>query len=472
MKAKMHPLFFVVLLIMLATLVVACGGDEEEPVAEDEAAVVEEGEVAEEEVVEETEGEEAVEGEVAVGELPAECEAVTLEYWNPFTGPDGPFMGEIVDAFSTEHPQIDVIMTTQSEYYTQLSTAAASETLPDVAVIHADQIATWAFRNVLRPIDDLVAGMEVEGGNFPEEVWNIGEVGGRRFAIPLDIHPMTLFYNADLLQEAGVDPTELEDGVTAEEFEAAAAAVSEAGNNGFMLTTGFPNRQIFEMLLHQAGGRAFSEEGAEVTWDSAEGVQALEWMREAQVEWGEPNLEVDAELNAFKGGTVGMIWNGIWQTANVTGEAVPFDGRATAVPQIFDEAAVWGGSHQLTLPAQSEEDPCRDAAAGIFIDYLLDNSVTWAAAGQIPASNEVRESPAFQEIEPQADIAPSAQYVFFPPAVPGITDAYAPLDEAVAAVLAGEATDIEAALAESAQRAEQILAENRESYGEELEVAE
>jgi multiple sugar transport system substrate-binding protein len=408
------------------------------------------------------------EGAEAGEQTASACENVTLEYWNPFTGPDGPFMGEIVDNFNAEHPNIEVIMTTQSEYYTQLATAAASNTLPDVAIVHADQIATQAFRNILRPIDEVIAGMDIDPGNFPAEVWNAGEVSGSRYAIPLDIHPMVLFYNADLLQEAGIDPTTFEDGVSGEEFEAAAAAITEAGHNGFMLTTGFPIRQIFEQLLHQAGGRAFNEEGTEILWDSPEGVQALEWLRNAQTQWGEPNLEVDAELNAFKGGTVGMVMNGIWQTTNLTGEAVGFDGRGTAVPQIFDNPATWAGSHQLTLPAQAEADACRDEAAGVFISYLLDNSVTWAAAGQIPASQVVRESEDFQAIQPQASIAPSVEGAFFPPAVPGITDAYAPLDEAVAAVMAGEATDIEAALASAAERAEQILADNRANYGETL----
>jgi multiple sugar transport system substrate-binding protein len=323
-------------------------------------------------------------------------------------------------------------------------------------------VATQAFRNVLRPIDDVVAAAGIDGANFPADVWNAGEVGGQRYSIPLDIHPMTMFYNADLLSAAGFDapPT------TGEEFAEIAGAITDGTNNGFMITSGFPIRQIFEMLLYQYGGTSFSEDGAEATWNSEAGVQAMNWLLQAQQDWSQPNLEVDAELNAFKGGTVGLIWNGIWQTTNVTGEGVGFDGRATAVPQIGTQPAVWGGSHQLTLPTQAEPDPCKDAAAGEFITYLLDNSVTWAQAGQLPANNTVRSSEEFMAIEPQASIASSAEHVFFPPSVPGITDAYAPLDEAVAALMAGTATDVQASLDDAATRANQILAENRDNYGE------
>jgi multiple sugar transport system substrate-binding protein len=395
-------------------------------------------------------------------ELPADCSSVQLQYWNPFTGPDGPFMGQMVDEFNTANPNIQVTMTSQAEYYTQLTTAAAAGTLPDVAIVHADQVATQAFRNVLRPIDDVVSQMGIDGSDFPEAVWAAGDVAGKRYSIPLDIHPMTMFYNADLLSEAGVDnPPQ-----TLEEFESAATAMTQGDNNGFMITTGFPVQQIFQMLLHQFGGTEFSEDGSEATWNSEAGVRALEWMQKAQSQWSQSNLEVDAELNAFKTGTVGMIWNGIWQTTNVTGEGVEFNGQATSVPQIGDQMAVWAGSHQFTLPAQQNPDPCKDAGAAIFINYILQNSVTWAKAGQIPASNTVRQSQDFMAVEPQASIATSVESAFFPPAVPGITDAFAPLGEAVAAIMSGTATDIQATLDDSVARANEILQQNKSTYGD------
>jgi multiple sugar transport system substrate-binding protein len=395
--------------------------------------------------------------------LPAECTGtVELQYWNPFTGPDGPFMGQMVDAFNAANPNIRVTMTSQAEYYTQLTTAAAADTLPDVAIVHADQVATQAFRGVLRPIDDLVGTMGIDGGDYPEAVWAAGEVAGQRYAIPLDIHPMTMFVNMELLKAAGIN----EAPKTAEEFEAAAQAVTAGDNKGFLLTGGFPIQQIFQQMLHQFGGSEFNEDGTEVTWNSDAGVQALQWMKDAQGKYSEPNLEVDAELAAFKTGTAGMIWNGIWQTTNVTGEGVEFESMATAVPQVGPNPAVWAGSHQLTLPSKANPDPCKDAASAMLIRYLVDNSVTWAKAGQIPASNTVRESADFQAVEPQVNIAPSVENAIFPPSVPGITDAFGPLGEAVGAIMNGTETDIKAALDNAAQRATQILEENRSTYGD------
>ncbi len=400
-------------------------------------------------------------------------------------------MGQMVDQFNEEHPNIQVTMTSQGEYYTQLSTAAASNTLPDVAIVHVDQVATQAFRNIIQPIDDLVGQIGVSAGDFPEPVWAGGEVNGKRYSIPLDIHPLTMFYNADLFQTAGISnpPT------NRQEFEQAAQQLTSGDNNGFMITAGFPVAQIFATLLHQNGGSWFNEDGTKAAWNSPEGVEALQWMQQAQQNYSQPNLEVDAELNAFKGGTVGMVWNGIWQTTNLTGEGVDFAGQTAAVPQIFDQPAVWAGSHQFTRPVQQNADPCRDAAVAIFIRYMLDNSVTWARAGQVPASNAVRQSivsggaggagasasaaaggagasasaaagdDASGGLLPSAALAQSVETAVFPPSVPGITDAFAPLDEAISAVMSGSATDIQAALNDAASRADQILAENQQNFG-------
>jgi multiple sugar transport system substrate-binding protein len=371
-------------------------------------------------------------------------------------------MEQITQQFNSANPNIQVTMTSQAEYYTQLGTAAASQTLPDVAVIHADQVATQAFRNVIRPLGNLVQDVGISESDFPQAVWEAGEVAGQRYAIPLDIHPAVLYYNEDVLRAAGINAAPTNE----QEFAQAAAALTQGDQKGFLVTSGFFSSQIFQMLLHQYGGTEFNEDVTQATWNSEAGVRALQWMKDAQTRYGEPNLETDAEINGFKAGSAAMMINGIWQLTNVTGEGVSFAGRGTAVPQIGTEPAVWAGSHQLALPAQANPDPCKDAAAGIFIKYVLDNSVEWARAGQIPANNTVRNSAEFLAIEPQASIAPSVENAFFPPSVPGITDALGPLGEAVTAIMSGTQTDIQAALDESVSRANQILEENRRNYGE------
>lgn len=77
----------------------------------------------------------------------------------------------------------------------------------------------------------------------------------------------------------------------------------------------------------------------------------------------------------------------------------------------------------------------------------------------------MRESEAFQALEAQASYAVMADAAVFPPTIPGITDALAPLAQAVEAVMAGQQTDIQAALNDAAAQGNQILEQNRQRYG-------
>ena len=169
-------------------------------------------------------------------------------------------------------------MTTQPNYPTKLDTAAASNTLPDVAIINEDQIATEAFRHIIRSIDDVMPQLGYTSSDFPALAWNISQVAGHRYAVPLSIVPLTMYYNADMFKSAGINspPT------TATDFTADAAKLTSGSNHGFQITSGFPAQQIFQELLHQFGGSEFSPDGTQATWNSSAGVQALQWMKNAQ----------------------------------------------------------------------------------------------------------------------------------------------------------------------------------------------
>ena len=390
------------------------------------------------------------------------CGNVQLSYWNPFTGPDGPYMSRLVSSFNSSQSSVKVQMTTQAEYPTKLDTAAASDTLPDVAIINEDQIATEAFRHIIRPMDAYLPQLGYSSSDFPAQAWNISQIAGKRYAIPLSIVPMTMYYNADLLKKAGISSPPK----TAADFAAAAAALTNGKQHGFQITAGFPVQQIFQQLLHQYGGSEFSTDGTQATWNSNAGVQALQWMKNAQSKYSAPKLPVDADLNSFKSGTVGMIWNGIWQATNVTGQGVDFNGMAAAPPQIGTQPATWAGMASLALPVHKKGiDKCKDNAAVTFIKYLETNAVQWSGAGNVPAYNTARNSSQLKALPLQSALAASVENPVFPPAIPGVSDAFAPLSDAVGAIMAGTASDIKGTLDKAASRANQILAQNKQKYG-------
>lgn len=400
----------------------------------------------------------------APGECPASAQGQTVTIWSPLTGPDGQFMTQLAERFNAENAQgIQVSHVPQPDYLQKLNTAAAGGNLPEMTVIRADDIAEMAARNILKPLGaeaQTILGGEELAAQFPEQVWAVGGGDDARYTVPLDVHPLVLYYNKDLFAAAGIDgpPT------TREEFDSAAAALTNDGVTGVAMGTAFQASTLFWTLLRQFGGTAFNEDGTEATYNSPEGVEALTYLRDLRQTYS-PDVSGagDPEVTLFTQGRAAMVIHGPWHISNL--EQLPFTGFAP-VPQWGDEFAVWGGSHQLGF---TSDDPARQAAAACWTSWLSQNSTEWARAGQVPVRESARTSADLATVAaPVAAFAEQVEGVIMPVPVPGLVPAVwgEGFGRAVDAVLLGQASDIQAALDEAAARSNQIIEQNRQRYGQ------
>ncbi|MFL5678069.1 MAG: extracellular solute-binding protein, partial [Chloroflexota bacterium] len=132
--------------------------------------------------------------------------AVKLDFWNPFTGGDGPFLKKIVDQFNTETPNVQVKFSTQKDLYGSLHAAKAANKLPQVSIVHLDAIPQNAADGIFTPIDDLITTLGLTGDDFTAEVWKNGLYKDHRYGVPLDTHVMSFYWNKALFTKAGLDP--------------------------------------------------------------------------------------------------------------------------------------------------------------------------------------------------------------------------------------------------------------------------
>ena len=398
-----------------------------------------------------------------VGEGAYEGEKVTLGFWNGFTGGDGAFMKQMVETFNSEHDNIAVEMNTLewADFYSKVPNAVASGAGPDVAAMHVDQVGTNAARRVITALDDYIGPMELEEGDFAETVWKAGIYDDKRYAIPLDVHPLGFYYNNTLLKQGGVS----EPPQDRESWEAALTSMKGKGvQTPFWATATWPAHLIFISLLGQFGGSLYDEEAAKATFASEAGVEALEWYT-SHVEKGfsPKNVANDAQAQAFRQGRDAMTWDGIWMM-NEWAKVQGLDWGAAPLPTIGEKPAVWASSHQLVIMQQRQPDENKLHAARDFLKYLSDNSIEWAKSGQIPARNSVRESDEFAALEVQSTLAEQLDYVVFPPTVPGIGDVTAPtFEQAVNTAVLGKSKP-KAALEDAAKKADALLEDNRKKY--------
>lgn len=393
--------------------------------------------------------------------------AVNLAFWNGFTGADGPFLQEIVERFNGEHENIAVEMNALewAQFYSTVPSAVSSGEGPDLGIMHLDQLATNAARGVIRPLDELVTSLDLNEDDFDPTVWSAGLYNEARYGVPLDIHPFGFYYNKALMDQAGLDPESPPQ--TADDYATALEAFADAGIQGhwispFLFTGGF----TFYSLLWQYGGDLYNEDTTEATWNSEAGVAAIEWMR-SLIDDGHSPADVgqDAEQTAFLNGENAFIWNGIWQINSYRdAEADGLEWGVAPIPQIGDEPGVWASSHNFVVMNQRDADPNKQAAASVFINWISEQSIDWASAGQIPARNSVRESPEFADLAEQSTFAEQLEAVHFIPTVPGIPDAMLEIETGVNEAILGT-KDPQQALDDAAERANAALEAAREQYG-------
>jgi len=220
---------------------------------------------------------------------------VELSYWNGFTGGDGPFMQKLVDQFNSEHKNIAVKSNTiqWADFYQRVPAAVQAGQGPDVGVMHLDQLATHAARNIIIPLDDLAKEIGLTADDFTQNVWDAGIYHDKRYGIPLDVHSLAMYYNKDHFKKAGITAPPTDE----KSFMDALNKLQAAGyKTPFWMPSLWPSHLMYLSLMWQGGQEPYGEDGTKAAYDSDAGVAALEWQR-SMVDKGysPPNVAIDSQ---------------------------------------------------------------------------------------------------------------------------------------------------------------------------------
>jgi multiple sugar transport system substrate-binding protein len=387
---------------------------------------------------------------------------VELAYWNGFTGGDGPFMQKLVDQFNSEHKNIAVKSNTiqWADFYQRVPAAVQAGQGPDVGVMHLDQLATHAARNIIIPLDSLAKDIGLTADDFTQDIWDAGIYHDKRYGIPLDVHSLAMYYNKDHFQKAGITepPTDEKSFMDAlDKLKAAGYATP------FWMPTLWPSHLMFLSLMWQNGQPPYGEDGKKAAYDSDAGQKALEWQR-SMVDKGysPPNVAIDSQYQAFKNGKDSITWDGIWQINDLKESGLNYG--IAPVPTIGSEPAVWANSHHFFISTQAAKDKNKLQASKVFIAWMSEHSADWAGSGMIPARKSVRAD-AVKGL-PQEVIAAQIENMRFLPPVPGLGGVQAEaLEPAVANGVLGKGKPADE-LKAAASKANQLMDRNRQSFGD------
>jgi multiple sugar transport system substrate-binding protein len=388
--------------------------------------------------------------------------AISLAYWNGFTGGDGPAMKALVKQFNAEDKKITIKPNTieWADFYQRLPAAAKAGKGPDVGAMHLDQLASNAARRVIVPLDDLAKSLKLEESDFTSQVWGPGIYQGKRYGIPLDVHCLAMYYNKDHFQKAGITEAPKD----AASFDEALQKLQKAGyKQPFWMPNLWPAHLMFLSLLWQNGGEPYAEDGSKATYDDEAGVKALTWMVDQIKKGYSPaSVDQDSQYLAFKNGKVSITWDGIWQINDLDASGLNYG--IEPIPTIGDQPAVWANSHHFFLTDQAAQDENRANAAKTFIGWMSEQSAAWSKAGMIPARNSAREEAAFTGSK-QFVLNDYLDNVHFLPPVPGLGDVQPQTLEIAVNEAILQKSSPQEALSKAAKNATKLMEDNLKKFG-------
>jgi multiple sugar transport system substrate-binding protein len=351
----------------------------------------------------------------------------TIDYWNLFGGGDGVRMQQMEDGYRRSHrgtPLQAVTLAWGNPYYTKLSLATVGRKPPDVAVSHLTRMKTMVQAGLLQELrpDDLARhGMTPD--KFNQRAWQSGLVGGKTYAIPLDTHPLVLFYNTKLCRQAGLlDSAGNLKPITGQQAFVDALTRLKKVTGQYGATHGINSDaaspwRVFQTLYSQLGGQVVADNGTRLVLDDAKTKEVLGFLRTLTVERKlmPGSIDYQGAIALFASGAAGFHINGEWEISTFQTAKMPFS--MTLVPNVFGGPyAVQADSHTLVLPRWAAADQARLDRSLDFIRSLLDQSMTWAQGGHIPAWQPVARSAAYSKLTPQSNYAAAADAAVYDPA--------------------------------------------------------
>jgi multiple sugar transport system substrate-binding protein len=335
-------------------------------------------------------------------------------------------MQQMLDGYRKANPGTNleaVTLAWGNPYYTKLSLATVGDKPPDVAVSHLTRMKTLVEGDLLQELnlDDLARhGMAPE--NFNQRAWEAGLVNGKAYAIPLDTHPFVLFYNTKVCQQAGLLDADgklkpiIGEQAFADALERAKKVTGQYGaTHGINADAATPWR-LFQTMYSQLGGQVLADNGRRIVLDDTKAKRVLDFLHMLTVEKQlmPSSIDYQGAIALFANGQAGFHLNGEWEITTFQTAKMPFS--MTLVPNVFGgKYAVQADSHTLVLPRRPDQDRGKlDRALG-FVKSLLDQSLTWAQGGHVPAWQPFARSEAYRKLTPQSNYAAAADAAVYDP---------------------------------------------------------
>lgn len=337
--------------------------------------------------------------------------AVEIDYWSVFTGGDGATMQGMVDAFNASQNEVHVNHTpmTADDLYQKIPmTVQTGSGVPDVAVVHIERIPNFVTNEMLYAYDmDLIndaAGIVAE--NYNQAAWTASDIDGEHYGIPLDVHSYVTYINKDLFDKYDLNEFVADGYITFDEIRQLGDKARAAGYEGEIFNLGWMRAQMLGYYAQEGDG-LLSQDGVHPSINNDSMKKAMETMKSLS-EDGYTTVKNTDYSSKFYGGEL-LVWTeGIWMKAAVVDAGINFE-MFPGVCYAPETCKSWTSSHNFVQFADEERTEEEDRAVAKFVNWMGENSLTWAKdAGQCPSHLSINNVAEFKDM-PQSFLADPAR---------------------------------------------------------------
>ncbi|GIW04397.1 MAG: hypothetical protein KatS3mg059_1017 [Thermomicrobiales bacterium] len=312
-------------------------------------------------------------------------------HWSWLTASDGEVWQAMIDAFNQAHAdqgiQIRMEVVPDDQYGTKVLSSAAVGQAPDFGWGTAGLRAGWIHDGVVVPMDDYVAQVGLDLGDFTEQslaASRYAKYGNKLYMVPMDAMSLQVLLNTDHAAEAGLDPANPPK--TGEELLDWAVKLTKRDGDkvtrsGWLMTgSGVQPSVVWGIVAHQMGFRRASDDlkTAAVNPDAAKA--AAQWVLDLFDEYKVSTRDVTDRYKAFGTGEGSMFLTGPWTLNGYVTQEPKLNFISFLTPKIGNDASTYFELGGLEMYVQKDES--RYEKTAYAIKWLSDNSFLWTTKGR------------------------------------------------------------------------------------------
>ncbi|MCT4781638.1 MULTISPECIES: ABC transporter substrate-binding protein [Exiguobacterium] len=299
-----------------------------------------------------------------------------IKFINGFTGGDGDYMTKIVNDFNESQDEYTIVQSQEKEHYTKFKSGDYH-----LVVMHETNLETYQKDQLIQEAGPFMEAAGISEDDFNEAGIQSGLIEEQMFGVPLDIHPLTMFYNEELVQEAPTDYEQLKqlgETLQSENSNLYAFGLPSTGLTTFYFTVAAAQNNID---LAKEGYLNFTDDAYA---DALMQYHSMIFEDNVSPE----KLGLDGEFQAFmKSADDGAKQTAVTMTGPWYYQAVKEKyGDSLGIgkmPTLFETPATTGNAHTIAVAASVDDDAIKDGIAEFLtFMYTPENLANWAESGQ------------------------------------------------------------------------------------------